>query len=114
MKIRGFRIEPGEIEADLDRLPEVAEALVLARRDGSGGAATLVAYVVASAGANISWPELRRALGARLPNYLVPTACVVPRLLPDDAEQEGGPGCPAASRSPELDDDRAGRSRRRR
>ncbi len=77
VKIRGFRVEPGEVETELEQLPEVAEALVLARRPQPGEPAALVAYVVASEGATVSWPELRRALGARLPNYLVPTACVV-------------------------------------
>ncbi|HEY3754809.1 MAG TPA: amino acid adenylation domain-containing protein [Opitutaceae bacterium] len=74
VKIRGFRIELGEIEAALVRQPAVAEAVVLARE--SGGAARLVAYVTARDGAAIDSEEIRRELGARLPDYMVPSALV--------------------------------------
>ena len=86
VKIRGFRIELGEIEAALAALPVVREAVVLAR--GEGAERQLVAYVVAHEPAegtgclppNVS--ELRSALKASLPDYMVPAAWVFLPALP--------------------------------
>src|SRR5258708_18304071 len=77
VKVRGFRVEPGEVEAALRAEPAVRAAAVLPYRDG------LVAYVVldplreaAAAG------DLREALAARLPAYLVPSRVVAVDELP--------------------------------
>ncbi|TIT72007.1 MAG: hypothetical protein E5W60_06425, partial [Mesorhizobium sp.] len=92
VKIRGFRIEPGEIAARLVEHEWVRDAVVVAREDRTGEM-RLVAYVVCAqqeadeagapekagagdkeAGALAS--ALRGHLGARLPDYMVPSAFV--------------------------------------
>jgi len=73
IKLRGFRIEPGEIRAELLRLPGVHDARVVAR-PGPAGAPALCAYLVGAPPAGSPPPEL--ALRARLPAPMVPAAYV--------------------------------------
>ena len=82
VKIRGFRIELGEIEAALAAQPAIREAVVTAR--GEGTERQLVAYVVAQADgrATLNVTELRSALRASLPDYMVPAAWVFLPALP--------------------------------
>ncbi|MET0398243.1 MAG: non-ribosomal peptide synthase/polyketide synthase, partial [Longimicrobiaceae bacterium] len=80
VKVRGFRVEPGEVEAALERHPAVREAVVMVRED-EPGERRLVGWVVPSDGA-VSAPALRRWLGERLPEYMVPAAVVVLEELP--------------------------------
>ncbi|MET7419667.1 amino acid adenylation domain-containing protein [Dactylosporangium sp. NPDC005555] len=77
VKIRGHRVEPAEIEAVLGALRGVAQAVVVARRDGA--ATRLVGYVT---GSGVTGAELRERLAARLPDHLVPAAIVVLPALP--------------------------------
>ncbi|MER8187219.1 amino acid adenylation domain-containing protein [Kitasatospora sp. NPDC094015] len=80
VKIRGFRVEPGEVEAALGALPGVAHAAVVVRADG--GVKRLVGYAVAAPAAGLDAGELRKALAAQLPEYLVPAAIVLLDALP--------------------------------
>ncbi|MFF4445712.1 amino acid adenylation domain-containing protein [Streptomyces sp. NPDC001502] len=81
VKIRGHRIEPGEIEAELARCPQIGHAAVVVREDAPGEQ-RLVAYVVPSDGQAAEPAELHRALAARLPAYMLPSAIVPLAALP--------------------------------
>jgi amino acid adenylation domain-containing protein len=73
VKVRGYRIELGEIEAALQTLPEVVESAVVARTtDGFEGTVICCAYVP-RAGALVTPLILRKALGAALPAYMLPS-----------------------------------------
>ncbi len=81
VKIRGYRVEPGEVEAALTAHPRIAQAAVMARR--AGGTRHLVAYVVPAHGERApDSAELREHLAARLPDYMIPAACVPLDRLP--------------------------------
>jgi amino acid adenylation domain-containing protein len=70
VKVRGFRIELAEIEAELLRLPAVAEALVLPAASAEQG---LLAFIVAQQGAPAGLLDSARAeLSTRLPAVMVP------------------------------------------
>ena len=71
VKVRGFRIELGEIESSLDRLAPVKQSIVLAREDTPGDK-RLVAYIIPGTSPAPSGRELREALMASLPDYMVP------------------------------------------
>ncbi|HET9359968.1 MAG TPA: amino acid adenylation domain-containing protein [Vicinamibacterales bacterium] len=81
VKLRGFRIELGEIEAVLSQHPQVREAVVLAREDGSRGK-RLVAYVTSAEPSGVSVLELRSHLQGALPSHMVPAAFVMLDALP--------------------------------
>ncbi|WP_405359025.1 non-ribosomal peptide synthase/polyketide synthase [Kitasatospora sp. NBC_00085] len=81
VKIRGFRIELGEVESALARMPEVAQATVVARRDDDSQP-RLVAYLVPAEGTTLDESAVRDRLGAELPEYMVPSAFVRLDRLP--------------------------------
>ena len=113
VKLRGFRIELGEVEAAVARYPGVRECVVIAREDRPGDR-RLVGYLVGSfvqGGAAPAQGDLRAFLGARLPDYMVPSTFVVlpalpltrtgkvdRRALPPPAEEQGADG--AVEKSP--------------
>ncbi|MGW4771332.1 amino acid adenylation domain-containing protein, partial [Nocardia sp. NPDC004278] len=82
VKIRGFRIELGEIETALLARPEIAQAAVLVKSDSRIGD-RLVAYLVTATPVEIT--EIKAALSAVLPSYMVPNAFVTLEALPRNA-----------------------------
>jgi len=70
VKVHGYRIEPAEVEAALAEMPGVREAAVATRKTPRGN--QLVAWVVRREPRRPGAADLRRALGRRLPAYMVP------------------------------------------
>jgi amino acid adenylation domain-containing protein len=87
VKIRGYRVEIQEVEAALQRHPAVREAAVVAHAVARGGPPEkcLVAYVAARGEDEVDAAELRRFLGERLPDFMVPSAFVAMSALPRSA-----------------------------
>lgn len=83
VKLRGFRIEPEEIRAALADCPGVAQAIAVVREDLPGDR-RLIGYAVPdpSAPQVLDPAELRSALSARLPGYMVPAAILILDVLP--------------------------------
>ncbi len=79
VKIRGHRIELGEIEAVLSEHPDVSACTVATQSQG-GEDRTIAAFIVGRERADISMEPLRRWLGEKLPDYMIPSRFFV---LPD-------------------------------
>ncbi|WP_434703206.1 non-ribosomal peptide synthase/polyketide synthase [Pseudomonas sp. Z1-12] len=83
VKIRGFRIELGEVEASLQALDGVREAVVVAQEGTAGSGKRLVAYVVANETVQKDFAEhLRDQLKATLPAHMVPAYLLLLDRLP--------------------------------
>ncbi len=87
VKIGGFRIELGEVETVLRRAAGVTAAVAIAHNSDAG--ARLVAYAampgIADDRRDQVSAELRAALVAELPKYMVPSALVILDALPLNA-----------------------------
>jgi len=81
VKIRGFRIELKEVESVLRQCPDVAETVVVEKRD-SRGEGILVAYVSALAPAKVDPEAVRRFARQRLPEHMTPSRFVVLPSMP--------------------------------
>ncbi|MFJ7498102.1 phosphopantetheine-binding protein, partial [Streptomyces sp. NPDC097727] len=71
----------GEVQAVIAAHPQVAQAAVVARQD-SPGDIRLVAYIVGGGDVGELPESVRRFVGERLPEYMVPSAVVVLEELP--------------------------------
>jgi amino acid adenylation domain-containing protein len=81
VKIRGFRVELEEIEAVLSEHAAVLAAAVVFGNE-AGGDGQLTAYVERTPGYVVTSEELRDFLRTRLPDHMIPAACVVRDELP--------------------------------
>jgi amino acid adenylation domain-containing protein len=81
VKIRGFRIELGEIECVLRGHPSVRQAVVMARED-EPGQKYLAGYVVLDGKGEIDGEGLRKHLGQKLPEYMVPSVILEIQSIP--------------------------------
>ncbi|OUS31219.1 hypothetical protein A9Q99_04270 [Gammaproteobacteria bacterium 45_16_T64] len=76
VKVRGFRIELGEIETAINSVDKIQESLVVTSDDAAGHK-SLIAYVVSSVESEALIPEIRDAIRADLPDYMMPAAFIV-------------------------------------
>ena len=81
VKIRGVKVEIREVEAVLSEHPQVKQAAVVAL-DGSGGDKYLTAYIVPFDPAGITVTAINNYLRQRIPDYMIPSACVFLSELP--------------------------------
>ena len=106
VKVRGFRVELGEIEAVLAAQPGVGTTAVLLRQDA--GIDQLVAFYVPAGATPPAAPELRAALGAKLPPYMVPARfeplSAMPRLQSGKVDRKALRGRALAAASAEGSD----------
>ncbi len=90
VKIRGFRVELDEITAVLSAQPGVAAASVVVRTIADID--QIVGFVVPAAKCKIEPAQLRQALAARLPTYMVPAhfeiVAALPRLTSGKIDQK--------------------------
>jgi amino acid adenylation domain-containing protein len=82
-KIRGFRIELGEIETALKQWPGARDAAVIVRTD-SEKSKQLIGYI-ATDSSKTTAREIREFLETRLPAYMIPSAMVVLKEFPLNA-----------------------------
>jgi len=81
VKIRGFRVDFSEVERALAEHPAIKDAGVRAweREDGDK---YLAAYIVPRPDVQPNVSEIRRFLGGKLPDYMIPTAVQFVEALP--------------------------------
>ncbi|WP_175725882.1 non-ribosomal peptide synthetase [Burkholderia ambifaria] len=80
VKIRGYRVEPGEVSAAVRAAGPIAQAETLAIE--LDGRLRLATFVVMRDGAAFDEAAVRAALGATLPDYMVPAQFVALAGLP--------------------------------
>jgi O-succinylbenzoic acid--CoA ligase len=78
----GEKVAPGEVAAALELCPGVREAAVIGQPDPEWGERVTAVVVPADPAHPPTLPELRSAVGQRLPHYAVPRALVLVAEVP--------------------------------
>lgn len=82
MKINGQRVEPGEIEAVIKEIPQIANAAVKGFTNANGHS-SLCAYYVKSG--DLRENDIRLAISKRLPHYMMPAHFIELEAMPLNA-----------------------------
>ncbi|MGN7610534.1 amino acid adenylation domain-containing protein [Magnetococcales bacterium HHB-1] len=101
LKIRGFRVEPGEIENRLTQHPDIASAVVMAKKEQA--TTYLIAYLVAKKGGSPSQQSIKTFLKQTLADYMIPSIMIFLEKLPLNANGKIDRGAlpePTIKRSP--------------
>ena len=80
-KVKGYRVEMGAVEAALNEIPFIRQAVVAAQPDRVKGS-RLTAYVVPKKHATVNVKQLRKQLESKLPAYMMPDSFSVLENLP--------------------------------
>ncbi|MBC2638210.1 MULTISPECIES: non-ribosomal peptide synthetase [unclassified Rhodococcus (in: high G+C Gram-positive bacteria)] len=80
VKLRGHRIELAEIETTLTTHPDITQAVAAIRKNTV--TEQLVAYVVPTPGTHVAPETLAATVGARLPDFMVPSVFVTLDRMP--------------------------------
>jgi long-chain acyl-CoA synthetase len=83
--VSGFNVYPAEVESVLAGHPRVAEAAVLGRADPGTGDETVLAYVVARPGADLTEAALLDWAAGRLARFKLPASVTFVSSLPHSA-----------------------------
>lgn len=81
VKVRGFRVELGEVEAVLNKHPQINQAVAKVCGE-SAREKYLVAYFVPIQGQTVTVEQLRTFLTEQLPDYMIPSAFVQMESFP--------------------------------
>ncbi len=75
VKVRGHRIELGEVEAIMEQVPHLLEAVAITRQEANGNNLLLGYYRKAEA-ATITARDIREAMARKVPPYMIPTQLI--------------------------------------
>jgi 4-coumarate--CoA ligase len=84
IKVKGFQVAPAEVEAELLRLPGVADCAVIGVPDDEAGERPL-AFVVRQPGSDLAAEAILRGLGAQLASYKLPARVKFVDTIPKSA-----------------------------